>query len=214
MDADPPSGWGPGAPLRRVPCSLISATAATGSLPGVSASLCTGGCMRFRAGTSSSSSGVPASRAASTASLCMTLTHTAHDRGWRRASRAAALSAPAQVASPRHAVRGLAIEFTPFCGRGIITVAWAGGGMADAADLKSAGRKLVWVQVPPGLLGYKCSEPFFQSCPGCRALPQWEGSFLCLPPLWAQQPFTNLPQPRPARFPTRYTVCKPRSVLC
>ncbi len=29
---------------------------------------------------------------------------------------------------------------------------WGGGEMVDAADLKSAGRKSVWVRIPPALL--------------------------------------------------------------
>ena len=42
-------------------------------------------------------------------------------------------------------------------------MAWrVGGGMADAADLKSAGVIPVWVRIPPDLLSVRSSLPYFE----------------------------------------------------
>jgi hypothetical protein len=40
---------------------------------------------------------------------------------------------------------------------------WGGGEMVDAADLKSAGRKSVWVRIPPALftLKWPIMGPFY-----------------------------------------------------
>ena len=56
-------------------------------------------------------------------------------------------NAPSQKGEPSWLLTGRAWEAT-------IPARWGGGGMADAADLKSAGVIPVWVRLPSALLNH------------------------------------------------------------